>query len=81
MRKKLPVNVYTQLNTVADAYLIQNLSKKAHLVVISSVEQPDKGDPYDLSIGPLLGISQVQHVGLLWGMPRGNGSVPVSIME
>ncbi len=81
MRKKLPVNVYTQLNTVADAYLIQNLSKKSHLVLISSETQPAKGDTYDFIIGPLLAICQDHHVGILWGMPGRNKPLPVSVME
>jgi hypothetical protein len=80
MRVTLEPNVYTQINTVADNYMIQNLGQYAIHVVISDT-QPDSTVPYDFSLDPKCGISNSHVEGIVWGKPNGKYAVDVGIVE
>jgi len=80
MIKTLPKRVYTQMNTVEDAYLIQNHSGYALLIVVAASKPSDSTD-YDLKLEPGEAIGNHHSVGTCWGKPAGSVDISVGIVE
>ena len=80
MRVKLPSNIYTQINTNEDAFLIQNLSSY-DLHIIVSATQPTTTTPYDFCIRPDNAIGDVHTKGICWGKPEGQIEISVGLVE
>lgn len=77
MRVPLPINIYTQINTNATDFLIQNLSSSHSMVIIVAVTQPAATDSHDFVLEPYSGIASDKVNGLIWGKPM--GKVPLSV--
>jgi len=80
MRKKLDINVYTQINTNETEYLIQNISLYEVLIIVSDT-QPSDGASYDFILSHGNGISGTMITGKCWGKPAGKTSITVGIVE
>jgi len=80
MRKALPVGEYTQLNTNADEYLIQNLSTYILKIVIADSQPATTVEP-DFLLDPKCGISNSHFAQLCWGRPEGKYPITVGIVE
>ena len=80
MRKTLPVNVYTQINTDDTAYLFQNLDSHDVKIIVSDTE-PVPTSGHDFIVGYRQGISGSDIVGILWGKPTNKIDISVGIVE
>jgi hypothetical protein len=80
MRKELPVNEYTQLNTNETDFLIQNISNHDLLIIISDT-QPANSDPYDFIVTSKNGIGNLHFTGICYGKPSGSVPITVGIVE
>ena len=80
MRKQLPINVYTQLNTNETDFLIQNLGNDK-LFLVAADTQPTPSTDYDYIITSLHGISGSHVIGIFWGKPEGKTPITVGITE
>ena len=80
MRKAIPINVYTQINTDDTTYLIQNLSSDDLMIVVSDT-QPDDHTDCDYMLRPYHGISGEHVVGICWGKPTGKKPLTVGLTE
>ena len=75
MRVSVNTTEYTQLNTVEDAYLLQNLGGTILYAVVSDDKPADDTKP-DLKIKPLDALSSAMVIGKVWG----KGSLSESIV-
>ena len=80
MRKQIPIHTYTQINTVEDSFLIQNLSHDALLIVVADTQPADNAD-HDFIIENRHAISNDLVVGLCWGKPEGKTALTVGYTE
>ena len=79
MQIALEPNVYTQINTTTDNYMIQNLGNDNIYIVISD-SQP-AADKMDFIIAPKCGISNSHVEGTVWGKPEGKYQIMVGVVE
>ena len=80
MRKQLPINVYTQINTDESTYLIQNISSDDLLIIVSA-NQPANNIDYDFRLAPGEGISNNIIEGTCWGKPESKTPLTVGVVE
>ena len=80
MRKSLPKNLYTQINTDSTTYMFQNLSNYNVKIIVSD-SQPASNASNDFELKHLDGISGEHVVGICWGKPVGKVSVDIGLVE
>jgi len=79
MQVELIPNVYTQINTAEDNYMIQNLGDdNIHIVISDSQPVPDQ---VDFILCPKCGISSLHIKGIVWGKPEGKYQIMVGVVE
>ncbi len=79
-RVKLVHTQYTQINTVDDSYLIQNMSKSSVDLIVAG-SQPDVATLPDFTLLPLYGIGNSDVVGLVWGKTSDQSGSAVGLVE
>ena len=80
MRITVVPNEYTQLNTVSDAFLLQNLSNYDVWIKVSDTKPSDDAD-YDFFITHGEGISDSHFNGICWGKINAEVNGIVGIVE
>ncbi len=79
-RVKLVHTQYTQINTIEDSYLIQNMSKSSVDLIVAS-SQPDVATLPDFTLLPLYGIGHSDVAGLVWGKTSDQSGSSVGLVE
>lgn len=80
MRKTLTENEYTQINTNADKYMIQNISSRMVILVVSDI-QPAADAPFDFVLYPNQVLSSSLINGIVWGRLPAPGECEISVVE
>lgn len=79
MQITLVPNDYTQINTSADEYLIQNLGTDS--VYIKIADTKPGTDAFDFILEPKCGISSSHFSGTVWGKPGGKYPIQVGVVN
>ena len=80
MKKQLPANTWTKINTNSADYLIQNTSEYKIKIIVSDTI-PDNSYDFDFILDTYHKINNNDVVGIIWGKPSGKVPVSVGIVE
>ena len=78
-RVTLVPNVYKQINTDPNKYLIQNIGADPVRIIVSDTA-PNDEDPYDFIIESRCGISSSHVEGIIWGKSDKRFPTTISIV-